>query len=163
MKRQQSLFILVLLLFSGLFQSHARLMSVLTYQQLFDRSDLVVIATPVSKTMDTAEKTSLPNVYLLEPEGTKHQVRATGVETSFHVCLVLKGSKDIKQLVLHHYRQDPPNKNVLNGPMLVSFDPQDQAKYSYIMFLVREEDGRYAPTGGQTDPAYKSVSQLPVD
>jgi hypothetical protein len=49
----------------------------------------------------------------------------------------------------------------MNGPGFVFFDPSDQ-KYSgdYLMFLIREPDGRYAPTGGQTDPNYLTISRL---
>jgi len=162
MKRQQFLRLLVVLLCSGLSESHARIMPDLSYQQLFDRSDLVVIAMPVSKTADTGEKAALPNIYKQDPDGTQHPVRAIGAETSFRVCLVLKGGKGIKQFVLHHYREESQISEI-NGPGLVSFNPQDQSKYSYLMFLVREKDGRYAPTGGQTDPAYKSINQVPLD
>jgi hypothetical protein len=162
MKRLQFMRLLGVLLCLGLSQSHARLMSVLSYQQLFDRSDMVVIAMPVSRTADTGEETALPNIYKQDSDGTHHPVRAIGVETRFRVCLVLKGGKGIKEFVLHHYRQES-HVSQINGPTLVYFGPQDQSKYSYLMFLVREKDGRYAPTGGQTDPAYKSISQVPVD
>ncbi|MGO9208984.1 MAG: hypothetical protein ACLPXM_15710 [Terriglobales bacterium] len=161
MSRQHFLRLLIIVLCLGLSESHARLISVLSYQQLFDRSDLVVIGVPVSKTADTKERSALPNIVRQDPDGTKHPITAIGVETSFRVCLVLKGDKDMRKLVLHHYREES-QAGAISGPALVSFDPQDQG-YSYLMFLAREKDGRYAPTGGQTDPAFKSVSQLAFD
>jgi hypothetical protein len=46
----------------------------------------------------------------------------------------------------------------------VFFDPSDPSKRnSCLLFLVREPDGRFAPTGGQTDPGYKAINPLPLD
>lgn len=119
-----------------------------SYQQLLDKSDLVVIATPTA-TSDTKEQMNLPE-YLA--------MRAIGVETQFRVSTVLKGDKALKELVLHHYRAPKPNEIYTNGPNLVSFDPSK--KRSFLVFLVREADGRYAPTSGQTDPATFAVHVL---
>jgi hypothetical protein len=53
---------------------------------------------------------------------------------------------------------------VADGPMLVSFDPTDGSKRSsFLMFLTREKDGRYMPTGGQTDPGDGSVVPVPYN
>jgi hypothetical protein len=52
----------------------------------------------------------------------------------------------------------------MDGALLVFFDPADISKRSsYLLFLVRERDGRYAPTGGQTDPGHKAVLKVPQD
>ncbi len=50
-------------------QSQARLMTVLTYQELLNKSDLVIIAAPKSKTTDTKEEAFLPNIWRQDPEG----------------------------------------------------------------------------------------------
>jgi hypothetical protein len=143
--------------------SKARVMSVLTYQQLLDKSDLVVIATPTTKTTDTKEESFLPNIVSTDREGKQSKVTAIGVETTFKVCAVLKEDKGLQQFVLHHYRQ-ASSELMMNGPMLVSFDPSEmKQRSSYLLFLVREPDGRYAPTGGQTDPAFKAVSKVPIE
>ena len=120
----------------------ARLMGSWTYQQLLDKSDLVVIATPTS-TIDTKEEIDLPGYAAM---------RATGVETHFQISAVLKGEKNLKDFTLHHYRGSKPDIAYQNAPHLLSFDPSK--KHPYILFLIREADGRYAPTSGQTDPAY---------
>jgi hypothetical protein len=67
---------------------------------------------------------------------------------------VLKGDQALQQFTLHHYRETGGALATVNGPMLVSFaDPSDGKNlYSYLMFLVREADGRYAPTGGRLIP-----------
>ena len=141
----------------------AREMEVLSYQQMLERSDLVVIATPKSKTTDTKEQSFLPGIVEQDQDGTQRRIKSIGVETVFTVSAVLKGDTAIKQFTLHHYRE-AQDSLALDGPFLVSFDPSDMRKRSsYLVFLVREADGRFAPTGGQTDPGYKVVSRLPFD
>lgn len=144
-------------------QSQARLMAVLTYQEMLAKSDLVVIATPKSKTTDTGEQAFFPNIVRQDKDGRQSKVESIGVETIFVVSAVLKGDKTIKKFTLHHYREGNSSLT-LNGPLLVFFDPSDTSKRnSYLLFLVREPDGRFAPTGGQTDPGYKAVNPLPLD
>ncbi|HWB08700.1 MAG TPA: hypothetical protein VG826_05735 [Pirellulales bacterium] len=122
----------------------ARAVATWSYQKLFDESDIVVIATPTA-TSDTSEKS--PGL-----DGFGQPV--VGVETKFTVSAVLKGDKKTEAFVLHHYRDD--GGLVPNGPCLVSFDPEK--KRTYLLFLVREDDGRYAPTFGQVDPAVCGIS-----
>lgn len=131
--------------------AQARLMAVPSYQQLADKSDLVVIAIPATKTADTAERAAILGVAVI------------GVETSFKIGVALKGAP-LKGFVLHHYRAADSSMAVLDGPELVSFDPTDPSQpQAFLMFLVRESDGRFAPTGGQTDPGYKVIDRLPPD
>lgn len=133
-------------------RSQARLMENHSYKELFDRSNLVVIATPESKTTDTKERAPLANIIRQDERGNKNEVNSIGVETVFAVAAVLKGEKTIRRFTLHHYRLTGGTEN---GPLLVFFDPSDTSNNSsYLLFLVREPDGRYAPTGGQTDPGY---------
>jgi hypothetical protein len=143
-------------------QSKARFMTVLSYKELFEKSDLVVIATPKSKTTDTKEQAYLPNIMRQDGNGNKSRVDSIGVETVFAVAAVLKGEKTTKHLTLHHYREVQTDEGEMNGPDLVFFDPS-YTLHSYLMFLVHESDGRFAPTGGQTDPGYKAISQLPAE
>jgi hypothetical protein len=143
-------------------QSQARLMEVLTYRDMLAKSGLVVIATPKSKTIDTGEQAFLPNIVQQDKDGRQSKLESIGVETVFLVSTVLKGDKTIKKFTLHHYRER--NGVTMNGPMLVFFDPSDASnRHSYLLFLVREPDGRFAPTGGQTDPGYKAINPLPPD
>jgi len=160
----RTLLLLLALLFCNLPHSYARLLVTFTYEELFAKSDLVVIATPMAKTADTREQSSLPNISTQHEDGTSSEVKSIGLETAFKVSVVLKGDKNIKRFVLHHYREAESSAVVLNGPILVSFDPSDAAhRFSFLLFLMREQDGRYAPAGGQTDPGYKSISRLPLD
>jgi hypothetical protein len=127
----------------------------LSYADMTDKADLVVIATPQS-TQVLEERVNLFNTDM------------TGVETVFSNIVVLKESnaKSLKAeqaeptaptLVLHHYRLTDDTKPIVNGPGLVSFDPQ--AKHQYLMFLKKTEDGRFEPVSGQLDP-YFSIEQL---
>jgi len=124
----------------------ARVVRHWSYQELLDKSDLVVIATPLATT-DTEERIDLP--------GLAAQ-RVVGVETEFAVFVVLKGDKSLKKFSLHHYRADGMMM-VPNGPSLVSFTPGEK---TFIAFLVREADGRYAPTVGQVDPGMQGIHVL---
>jgi hypothetical protein len=127
---------------------HARIMGSWTYQQLLDKSDLVVIATPTA-TNDTKEAMALPT-YLA--------MRVVGVETTFAISAVVKGDRSLKQFVFHHYRAEKPDGSYPNGPNLVTFNTTK--KQVFLIFLVREPDGRYSPTSGQTDPGYFAVHAL---
>jgi hypothetical protein len=80
---------------------------------------------------------------------------AVGVNTRFAVSAVIKGDKRLKDFVLHHYRLGRGGMKLPNGPNLVSFAipaKEPQARRTFILFLVREKDDRYAPVVGQTDP-----------
>lgn len=121
----------------------ARLFQPLSPQQLNDKSDLVIIATPAS-TGDSGEK-------LFNFNGFVGQT-AVGVETKFTVLTVLKGDSTTRLVVLHHYRVD--GISAPNGPNFVSFDPAKNQQF--LLILVREPDGRYAPTSGQIDPGFEN-------
>jgi hypothetical protein len=126
----------------------AQLMYAWTYEELFSKSDFVVIAEPTSATHDTEERTILSE---LDPS-----VPAIGVVTDFRTLLVLKGQKQ-DRFVLHHYRLPQSDVAIINGPVLVKFNP---AHDEYLLFLVRERDGRFAPVAGQAHPGVFSVKQL---
>ena len=132
----------------------ARVVRIWTYQELVGNSDLVVIATP-AVTNDTKEHIELP--------GFKGE-HVIGVETRFTVSTVLKGDKALGDFTLHHYRTaDGINvPHVPNGPSFVSFAPVEgptAMQRAYILFLLREPDGRYAPVVGQVDPVLAIISR----
>jgi hypothetical protein len=136
---------------------------VFSYQEMLENSDLVVIAAPKSKTTDTKEQAFLPGIWLRDNDGKQRKIKSIGVETVFVVSAVLKGDATVKQLTLHHYREAQIS-TALDGPDLVSFDPSDMSKRSsFLLFLLREPDGRFAPIGGQTDPGYKAINPLPFE
>ena len=139
-------------------RSKGRLLVLPTYQEMLDRSDLVVIATPITRTADTKEQAFLPDVWVQDEHGNRTKVIAIGVETRFKVEVVLKGDTTVREFVLHHYRE--PSKICKNCPVLVFFDPAALSGREWLLFLIREKDGRYAPTGGQTDPGLRAITSL---
>ena len=118
-----------------------------TYQQMLDKSDLVVIATAL-ETKDTTERSKLLG-----------DVDVVGVETEFVIRVTLKGRKEIRNFVLHHYREEPDDASIANGPALIRIPPGPRHP-DFLMFLRQEKDGRYAPVTGQTDPMLFSVLEL---
>jgi hypothetical protein len=88
-------------------------------------------------------------------------VEVVGLSTEFQVRLVLKGDKGMNKFVLHHYRLKHEEPTI-NGPQLVVFDSKVWSR-PYLLFLLRERDGRYAPVTDQTDPALYSIIQLETD
>ena len=158
--------LILMLIFCG--QAQARKLLVLSYQEMFSKSDLVVVAKAESKTTDTSEEGVLPGIWEQEKGGKPVQIKSIGVETVFVVSAVLKGDAELKHFTLHHYREarfkNESDIVQLNGPLLVRFDPTDPSKHdTYLLFLVRERDGRFAPVGGQTDPGMKAIIPIPPD
>ena len=134
----------------------ARLIQVPSYQELTDKSDLVVIAAPIS-TRDTSERVDRPGTTMATPDKRAVGFPVVGVETRFRASAVLKGNRTLREFVLHHYREAIAQPTI-NAPALAAFDPAK--KTSLLLFVVREADGRYAPTAGQTDPGYLSIHPL---
>lgn len=138
-------------------QAQARPLAEINYPKEFNESDLVVIATPTSRTTDTNERSLILDIYRQDKDGKQVPVPSIGVETPFRISLVLKGDSTLTQFTLHHYRLAQAEA-VVNGPML--FFSAAPNRSSYLLFLVHEPDGRYAPTGGQEDPAYEAIHPL---
>ena len=127
----------ILLILATALLAQARIMRTWSYQELYDQSDLVVVAKPVS-TQETAEKATLPDI---APD-----VHAVGLATEFDISVVMKGDKSVKKATLHHYRLADPKQLMMNGPSLASFDPKQHTRF--LLFLHREPDGRYSPVSG---------------
>ena len=127
-----------------------------TYEEMVAKSDLVVIAEPV-ESRGTGERHVDPNV--------KPAITVTGVVTTCRALYVLKGSKN-KEFKLHHFREVDRDKaakdisEVIMGPQIgIAFD-QSKGSKRYLMFLIREAGGRYAPFDGQTDVEGLSIQEL---
>lgn len=129
----------------------------LSFQDMFEKADLVVVATVV-KTKDTPERKKLIDIDLVNstaPEQLQNPV--VGVETEFLVRLTFKGPKEVGRFLLHHYRWDF-DETVANGPNFIRI-PIDRHG-TFLMFLRKEADGRYAPITGQFDPDGQSVFEI---
>jgi hypothetical protein len=120
-----------------------------SYEEMFAKADLIVIAKPIS-TAATTERT------MLMPD----RFHVIGINTYFETRVVFKGDKKVKIFVLHHYKLDPDIEKlvIINGPSLVDIDLGKPR--AFLLFLTKETDGRYAPVSGQTDPWGLSVIEL---
>ena len=127
----------------------ARIVHTWTYQEMFDKADLVVIAAWVS-TKETGDRSILKDI---DPP-----LEGIGADSEFQSRLILKGSKEIKKFRLHHYKLKD-GENIANGPRLIRIEPRTHP--TFLLFLIREKSGSYAPVTGQTDPAGFSVLELP--
>jgi hypothetical protein len=143
------IFLTLILMFCVPRVMDARIRDAWTYQEMFDKADLVVVAEVLS-TKDTDERSVLRDL--------KPPVNVIGIVTEFKSSLILKGSQNVKTFHLHHYRlQSAGDELLTNGPDLVELSGQHQV---FLLFLVKERDGRFAPVTGQTDPASFSVLEL---
>jgi hypothetical protein len=116
---------------------------------MFDKADFVVVAGILS-TKVSSERNALKDI--------KPSVNVIGVITDLKSRLILKGSNDVETFQLHHYKfQSEDDKLAANSPDLIDFSGQHQ---TFLLFLVKESDGKYAPVTGQTDPASLSVLEL---
>jgi hypothetical protein len=137
-----------------------RLLELWPYDKLFQRADLVVIATAVS-TVDAPA-----NIKDQAPED-----HLKGVCTTFRVAHVVKGAHRGKELTVFHYRLAlKEGQGIVNGPSLVRFHsgrlnlsyPGGFASLpppEYLLFLKKRPDGRFECVSGQYDPD-QSVKQI---
>ena len=105
------------------FSVHARMRVVMDYEKQKAEADLIVIAKPI-ESISLGEQTNLT-------ENIRPPVSVIGVETTFQIQAILKGTSEKNTFTFHHYRL-PEEAVVVSGPDLVSFDNQHQ---SYLMFL----------------------------
>jgi hypothetical protein len=121
-----------------------------SYAEMFAKSDFVVIARPVTATRDTRERTAFRTVRPPAP--------VIGVVTDFESLYVLKGTKR-PRFTLHHYREVPSDTITVDGFLLAEFNPRKN-QHPYLLFLIREPTGRFAPAASQTDPLHVSIQEL---
>ena len=127
----------------------ARLVEVMSSDDMLKQADVVAVCQPVS-TKPINEKVLLTNI--------SPQLTVTGQETLFNVREVHKGDTNLKQLVLHHYRLPDPGNPIRNGPSLLDFD--GRTNDWFLLYLVKQPDGRFVPVTGQSDPAFSVVTVM---
>jgi len=151
--------------------AHARPIPLLSYDDLFKQSDLVMILRPLSVRDAKKEDRAIP------PKGQADTL--VGVVTRFQVSYVVKGEYKQKNFELVHYRLNEliPG-GIVNGPTLASFVvdkrlinlPErekpllDKIGPHYMVFLKKQADGRFACLTGEFD-AGLSVREIrgPLD
>jgi hypothetical protein len=131
--------------------ANARIIHPWSEAELQNGSDIIVIGHPIA-VMDLEETSSLG----WSQTATFHP-KFRGIETKFSVSRVLKGSLEDDRLVLHHYREETEWGSPPNGPIFIAFSPGSTNEY--LLYLVRDGNGRYAPVAGQVDP-YLSIESV---
>jgi len=123
--------------------SEGRLSYAWTFDELRAKSDVVVIAERLG-TYDTNTKALLHDIQPAFP--------VVELGSEFKVLTLFKGVIKSKTFTLRHYRTDSEliKGPIANGPIFLDFSSEPTAVY--LLFLVLEPDGRYAPTSGQVDP-----------
>ena len=144
--RLRAIPIVICLMASIVGLAHSRMFQALTYQQLRDGSDLVVVGRPL-EVRHLDEKYVLPGISRMPSKGSDTRYHAQGIETKFEVLTTLKGS-ELQSVVLHHYRKADKDPEI-NGPSLMEFDPKACDKY--LLFLKKRNDGQYEGVAGQVD------------
>lgn len=129
---------------------NARLREAWTFQQMFDRAQLVVIARVIAS-KDNGKAMPLPDFA---------SVNVIEVLTEFETRIVFKGPKDLTKFYLRHYRYRSEEEQfaVANNPQLITINQGEHP--AFLLFLLKDRNGQYVPFGGQTDPAALSVLDL---
>ena len=142
--------------------AYGRLIQLISDQAITASADLIVIAEPI-ETKGTEERKTILGAPVV------------GVETTFSITAILKGSYKAKEFRLHHYQFDgkqiekdmkDPSRgtNYLHNPAgLVAFDQKGHGA-KYLLFLRREGGNTFEPVAGQTDVfmSIKGLSRLPM-
>ena len=129
----------------------ARFMRLLSYSDRKNEADLIVIAMPVAIDETTEKRVYAKRVAELNQSTStlSKDFIEIGVETKFQVLSVLKGDAELKNFILHHYRE-AEYFVIESGPNLVDF--RDSLRRPFLLYLKREDKNRYVAVSGQDDP-----------
>ena len=142
----------------------ARPVTILSYRELLDQSDVVLIV----RATEIREAREGDPIATTSRESSLRYL--TAIVTKFRVLAAIKGDFTQKTFVLAHFRLDmaKAERNGLagvgNGPNLASFrmpkmdyDDDIPSDGDAIIFLKRDQDGNLTPVTGQFDSAFSVV------
>lgn len=140
---------------------HARKIENWTYEQLFEASDVVVIA-KFQTSKDSTDRFA----------DNPWEIKFIGVNSTFHVLHRIKGKDIAKELTMLHYRL-PDGKLIQDGPLFLRFQEVESIrlqmlklkqmngiphaeqvlleKPEYLLFLKKRKDGRFELVSGPID------------
>jgi hypothetical protein len=132
-----------------------------TYNRLFKKADVVVIASPLA-TGNTDDREA----------DSRWSARLVGQNTTFTVHRTLKGTVKAQPLTVLHFRLKDGTLPQ-DGPRLIAFRTKgptieggqsikfkaDLGRPDYLLFLKAREDERYAPVSGHMD-AKSAVKEI---
>lgn len=144
-------FIILLFLTVSISCLHARRVNLLPYDEMFSKSDLVVI-------IEWIENENAKDQLVIPPGYTFPEY--DGINTSFKIHTVLKGDFDkSKSLVVLHFdnsvrmKVDVLGADFIHFPLGPNEDPINGG-HIWIAFLKKRADGRFEPVTGQLDSKY---------
>ena len=132
----------------------AYLMRMLKYEELFERANCVVIATPLKSQVSDEQ------LKVAQPAAVLEQV--VTIDTEFEVAYVLKGKLESKTIhFLHLNRKDKAPVGVFGavGTFFIDFEAEDNERKSFILFMKEHEGGKFKPAWR---PMEGSRAVLPV-
>jgi hypothetical protein len=115
----------------GVARAPARLIASWPDEKLSRFSDLVVVGKLVS-TADAAKEIA---------DRVKNDEDLTPILSTLNILYVLKGEHTSKQVIVLHNRLSPQGLYVINGPILMKFQPSEE----YVVFLKKGKHGYYEP------------------
>lgn len=135
------------------------LMAMQTYEAMFERADVVVIATPM------ATRKSKTDLEFDQPETVSKLIKT--IDTKFKVAFVLKGKMEGATFhFLHLSRKD--GKSMVPGPFgavgtfFVDFETEANKRKSFILFMKKREDGTYCPAWNPMEGS-RAIIAVPKD
>lgn len=135
--------------------SYGRLKYRWTYEELAEKSDLIVIATPIS--VKKRGKSVFPGARMTEEDGSSKPIPAIKTRVKFEVLAVLKGTHEGETLVFNYLRPVPINKLILSGPLVPYFGTHEKRRF--LMFLKRDSKEGYTTVSSLVD-SLDSVKDL---
>ncbi|KAA5538636.1 hypothetical protein FYK55_26865 [Roseiconus nitratireducens] len=159
-------FLTLFVMLAGPILAFGRGVPALSYAQLMEQSDLVVIV----HSLGTRDPVRNDAIVPVEPA----RDYLTPIFTKFQVLAVLKGRHEGETLELCHYKYKPDSPGVGNGPLLVRFPKAEDNEIrqsdkhgswmmrvpnDFVLFLKTDSEGRLTFVTGQFD-AEPSVRQI---
>lgn len=118
-------------------------MATQTYSNMFERADVVVIATPI------ATQDSEVELKLKVDQSKQVTDLIMTVDTEFKVAYTLKGKLDANTFhFLHLNRKDKKpfaGRFGSVGTFFVDFETKENKRKSFILFITKRKDGTYCP------------------
>lgn len=122
--------------------ANAYLMQILTYSNLFERADVVAIATPV-ETKDSLVPLKLE---VDQPKDVTDLIKT--VSTQFKVSLLLKGKVTGDSFRLLHLNRKGKHESMMFGDVgtfFIDFDAEHNKQNSFLLFMKSRKDGTFCP------------------
>ena len=135
--------IYLIIILASIYQfSFARPVKTLTYKEMMQKAELIIICNVESST--------------IKPDQEISGMKMMQMQTQLSVISVIKGDKKLRKVTIEHQnfvnKKDEHEK--IDGPTILKFNPD--LKNTYLVFL-KKKDGKYEPfiNGFDIDQSFK--------